>query len=227
MDYKKYIAEKLSGLGVETEEIEGAIAVPPDKNMGDYALPCFKFAKALRKAPVMIANELCEKFVCDDVISSVEAVNGYLNFKINREGLVKDSLARILKEGEAYGSANVGEDKTVCIDYSSINIAKPFHIGHLSTTVIGGALYRIFKFLGYNTVGINHLGDYGTQFGKLIYAYKHWGNQKDVEEGGIKELNRLYVYYHQESENTGGFLGVRWLGVGAFHCQALGSTPNP
>ncbi|MBR2385302.1 MAG: arginine--tRNA ligase [Clostridia bacterium] len=202
MDYKKYIAEKLSGLGVETEEIEGAIAVPPDKNMGDYALPCFKFAKALRKAPVMIANDLCEKFVCDDVISSVEAVNGYLNFKINREGLVKESLTRILGEGENYGKSKIGNDKTVCIDYSSINVAKPFHIGHLSTTVIGGALYRIFKFLGYNTVGINHLGDYGTQFGKLIYAYKHWGNQKDVEEGGIKELTRLYVRYHEESENN-------------------------
>lgn len=202
MDYKKYIAEKLSGLGVDTEEIEGAIAVPPDKNMGDYALPCFKFAKTMRKAPVMIANELCEKFVCDDVISGVEAVNGYLNFKINRYGLVKESLAKILGEGANYGKSDMGDGKTVCIDYSSINIAKPFHIGHLSTTVIGGALYRIFKFLGYNTVGINHLGDYGTQFGKLIYAYKNWGNQKDVEEGGIKELTRLYVHYHTESENN-------------------------
>ena len=181
MNYKNHIAKKLNVQALDVELLESYIEIPPNTEMGDYALPCFKFAKALRKAPVMIANELCEKFVCDDVISHVEAVNGYLNFKINREGLVKESLARILKEGEAYGSAKIGEDKTVCIDYSSINIAKPFHIGHLSTTVIGGALYRIFKFLGYNTVGINHLGDYGTQFGKLIYAYKHWGNQKDVE----------------------------------------------
>ncbi len=202
MDYKKYIAEKLSGLGVDAEEIEGAIAVPPDKNMGDYALPCFKFAKALKKAPVMIANELCEKFVCDDVIASVEAVNGYLNFRVNRQGLVKESLAKILSEGDNYGKSAIGDGKTVCIDYSSINVAKPFHIGHLSTTVIGGALYRIFKFLGYNTVGINHLGDYGTQFGKLIYAYKHWGEKQAVEEGGIKELTRLYVHYHAESENN-------------------------
>ena len=200
MDYKKYIAQKLSGFGVSEEEIESAIAVPPDRNMGDYALPCFKFAKTMRKAPVQIANDLCASFVCDEVISKVEAVNGYLNFRVNREGLVKESLAKILAEGDDYGKSDIGKDKTVCIDYSSINIAKPFHIGHLSTTVIGGALYRIFKFLGYNTVGINHLGDYGTQFGKLIYAYKKWGNKEAVEKGGIKELNRLYVLYHAESE---------------------------
>ncbi|MBE5742460.1 MAG: arginine--tRNA ligase [Clostridiales bacterium] len=202
MDYKSYIAEKLSAFGVPTEEIVSAIAVPPEKNMGDYALPCFKFAKTMRKSPVMIANELCEQFVCDEVISKVEAVNGYLNFRVNREGLVKESLSKILAEGENYGRGNIGEGKTVCIDYSSINVAKPFHIGHLSTTVIGGALYRIFEFLGYNTVGINHLGDYGTQFGKLIYAYKNWGKKEDIEEGGIKELNRLYVRYHAESENN-------------------------
>ena len=202
MDYKKYIAKKLNGFGVSEEEIESSIAVPPEKNMGDYALPCFKFAKTMRKSPVMIANELCASFVCDEVISKVEAVNGYLNFKVNREGLVKDCLNKVLSEGENYGKTNVGNGKTVCIDYSSINIAKPFHIGHLSTTVIGGALYRIFKFLGYNAVGINHLGDYGTQFGKLIYAYKNWGEKEAVEKGGIKELNRLYVHYHVESEKN-------------------------
>ena len=180
MDYKIYIAEKLSGFGVSVEEIASTIAVPPEKSMGDYALPCFKFAKTMRKAPVMIANELAQNFVCDDVISSVEAVNGYLNFKLNRSGLVSESLAKILSQGENYGKSTLGDGKTVCIDYSSINIAKPFHIGHLSTTVIGGALYRIFKFLGYNTVGINHLGDYGTQFGKLIYAYKKWGEKTAV-----------------------------------------------
>lgn len=202
MDYKSYIAEKLSAFGVPVDEIAGAIAVPPDKTMGDYALPCFKFAKTMRKSPVMIANELCEKFVCDEIISKVEAVNGYLNFRVNREGLVKESLAKILAEKENYGRSDVGNGKTVCIDYSSINVAKPFHIGHLSTTVIGGALYRTFKFLGYETIGINHLGDYGTQFGKLIYAYKNWGKKEDVEQGGIKELNRLYVRYHAESENN-------------------------
>lgn len=201
MDYKKHIAEKLASCGIDKEEIEAAIAVPPDNKMGDYALPCFKFAKVMRKSPVAIAEELKNTFATDDAISEVEAVNGYLNFRVNRAALVKETLEKIAEQGEAFGSSDMGNGKTICIDYSSVNIAKPFHIGHLSTTVIGGALYRIFKFLGYNTVGINHLGDYGTQFGKLIYAYKHWGSEEAVKEGGVKELTRLYVRYHKESEN--------------------------
>ena len=201
MDYKKHIAEKLASCGIDKEEIEAAIAVPPDNKMGDYALPCFKFAKVMRKSPVAIAEELKNTFATDDAISEVEAVNGYLNFRVNRTALVKETLEKIAEQGEAFGSSDMGNGKTICIDYSSVNIAKPFHIGHLSTTVIGGALYRIFKFLGYNTVGINHLGDYGTQFGKLIYAYKHGGLEEAVKEGGVKELTRLYVRYHKESEN--------------------------
>lgn len=200
MDYKKHIAEKLASCGIDKEEIEAAIAVPPDNKMGDYALPCFKFAKVMRKSPVAIAEELKNTFATDDAISEVEAVNGYLNFRVNRTALVKETLEKIAEQGEAFGSSDMGNGKTICIDYSSVNIAKPFHIGHLSTTVIGGALYRIFKFLGYNAVGINHLGDYGTQFGKLIYAYKHWGSEEAVKEGGVKELTRLYVRYHKESE---------------------------
>lgn len=202
MDYKKHIAEKLASCGIDKEEIEAAIAVPPDNKMGDYALPCFKFAKVMRKSPVAIAEELKNTFATDDAISEVEAVNGYLNFRVNRTALVKETLEKIAVQGEAFGSSDMGNGKTICIDYSSVNIAKPFHIGHLSTTVIGGALYRIFKFLGYNAVGINHLGDYGTQFGKLIYAYKHWGSEEAVKEGGVKELTRLYVRYHKESENN-------------------------
>lgn len=201
MDYKKHIAEKLASCGIDKEEIEAAIAVPPDNKMGDYALPCFKFAKVMRKSPVAIAEELKNTFATDNAISEVEAVNGYLNFRVNRAALVKETLEKIAEQGEAFGSSDMGNGKTICIDYSSVNIAKPFHIGHLSTTVIGGALYRIFKFLGYNAVGINHLGDYGTQFGKLIYAYKHWGSEEAVKEGGVKELTRLYVRYHKESEN--------------------------
>lgn len=201
MDYKKHIAEKLASCGIDKEEIEAAIAVPPDNKMGDYALPCFKFAKVMRKSPVAIAEELKNTFATDDAISEVEAVNGYLNFRVNRTALVKETLEKIAEQGEAFGSSDMGNGKTICIDYSSVNIAKPFHIGHLSTTVIGGALYRIFKFLGYNAVGINHLGDYGTQFGKLIYAYKHWGSEEAVKDGGVKELTRLYVRYHKESEN--------------------------
>lgn len=201
MDYKKHIAKKLASCGIDKEEIEAAIAVPPDNKMGDYALPCFKFAKVMRKSPVAIAEELKNTFATDDAISEVEAVNGYLNFRVNRTALVKETLEKITEQGETFGSSDMGNGKTICIDYSSVNIAKPFHIGHLSTTVIGGALYRIFKFLGYNAVGINHLGDYGTQFGKLIYAYKHWGSEEAVKEGGVKELTRLYVRYHKESEN--------------------------
>lgn len=200
MDYKKYIAEKINVEGVTKEELYDLIALPPNLEMGDYALPCFKFAKVLRKSPVMIAESLKNEIATDDVISEVSAVNGYLNFKINKDGFVRATLNKILSQKNAFGSSNEGEGKTVCIDYSSINIAKPFHIGHLSTTVLGGALYRIFNFLGYKAVGINHLGDYGTQFGKLISAYKRWGDKETIEKGGIRALNELYVRFHQEAE---------------------------
>ncbi len=200
MDYKKYIAEKLQIDGVSSEEIYEIIALPPNTEMGDYAIPCFKFAKIMRKSPVMIAESLKESFQTDDVVCEVSAVNGYLNFKINKTGFVKGTLDKIFKEKDGYGSAEIGAGKTICIDYSSINIAKPFHIGHLSTTVLGGALYRIFNYLGYKVVGINHLGDYGTQFGKLISAYKRWGDKETVEKGGIRALNELYVRFHKEAE---------------------------
>ncbi len=200
MDYKKYIAEKLQVEGVTSEEIYELLALPPNTEMGDYALPCFKFAKLLRKSPVMIAESLKDTVATDDVISEVSAVNGYLNFKINKDGFVKTTLDKILSQKEKYGADNIGEGKTICLDYSSINIAKPFHIGHLSTTVLGGALYRIYNFLGYKAVGINHLGDYGTQFGKLISAYKRWGDKATIEQGGIRALNELYVRFHKEAE---------------------------
>ena len=200
MDHKKYIADKIKVEGVPAEEVASALAVPPDPKMGDYALPCFKFAKVLRKSPVAIAAELASSIAPDDVISSVEAVNGYLNFRINKGGLARETLERIAAEGERYGSSDMGSGKTVCIDYSSVNIAKPFHIGHLSTTVLGSALYKIFNFLGYRAVGINHLGDYGTQFGKLICAYKRWGNREEVEKGGIHAINDLYVRFNNEAD---------------------------
>ena len=200
MDYKKYIAGKINVEGVSAEEIASAITLPPNSQMGDYALPCFKFAKALRKSPVLIAQQLAGEIAADDIISEVSAVNGYLNFKINKEGLAREVLAAISEQGEKYGSSNMGAGKTICIDYSSVNIAKPFHIGHLSTTVLGSALYKIFNFLGYKAVGINHLGDYGTQFGKLISAYKHWGNREEVEKGGIHAINDLYVRFNNEAD---------------------------
>ena len=200
MDYKKYISERLKIDGVTAEEIYSLIALPPNTDMGDYAIPCFKFAKIMRKSPVMIAEELKNAYPVDGVVSEVSAVNGYLNFKIDKTGFVRQTLDKILSEKEKFGSSDEGEGKTVCIDYSSINIAKPFHIGHLSTTVLGGALYRILNFLGYKAVGINHLGDYGTQFGKLISAYKRWGDKETVEKGGIRALNELYVRFHREAE---------------------------
>ena len=200
MDYKRYISEKLKIEGMSVEEIYGLIALPPTSDMGDYALPCFKLAKILRKSPVAIAETLKENFPIDEVISEVSAVNGYLNFKVDKTSLTRQVLDRIFSEGDAYGASDEGAGKTICIDYSSINIAKPFHIGHLSTTVLGGALYRIFNFLGYKAIGINHLGDYGTQFGKLISAYKRWGDRDTVEKGGIRALNELYVRFHREAE---------------------------
>lgn len=200
MDYKKYIASHLTVEGQTEEEVYNAIILPPNTEMGDYALPCFKFAKVFRKAPQMIAETLKASFVTDDVIGEVNAVNGYLNFKVNRSSLAKATLDEILFKKDAYGSSEEGKGKTICIDYSSVNIAKPFHIGHLSTTVIGGALYRAYRFFGYHAVGINHLGDYGTQFGKLISAFKHWGNKEEVEKGGIRAINDLYVRFHKEAE---------------------------
>ena len=200
MDYKKHIAEKLQIEGVSKDEIYELIALPPNLEMGDYAIPCFKFAKLFRKSPVAIAEELKNTLTPDGVISEISAVNGYLNFKIDKTGFVRATLDKILTEKEKFGSSNEGEGKTICIDYSSINIAKPFHIGHLSTTVLGGALYRIFDYLGYKAVGINHLGDYGTQFGKLISAYKRWGDKETVEKGGIRALNEQYVRFHREAE---------------------------
>lgn len=206
MDYKKYIAEKLNVDGVTKDELYDLIALPPNTEMGDYALPCFKFAKLMRKSPVAIAEELKNSIMSDvtilsdRVLSEISAVNGYLNFKINKTDFVRATIDRILENKGNYGASDEGKGKTICIDYSSINIAKPFHIGHLSTTVLGGALYRIYNYLGYKAVGINHLGDYGTQFGKLISAYKRWGDKDVIEKGGIRALNELYVRFHQEAE---------------------------
>ena len=200
MDYKSYIAEKLNIKEIDKKEILSFIEVPPNKDMGDFALPCFKLSKILRASPVKIAEDLKNNFETDQVISSISAVNGYLNFKINRDGFALSTLSEILEKKEDYGKDNLGNGKTICIDYSSINIAKPFHIGHLSTTVIGSALCKIFRFLGYKVVGINHLGDYGTQFGKLIVAYKLWSSEQQVKEGRLKELTRIYVMFHEQAK---------------------------
>lgn len=181
------------------EEIRGLLAVPPNPEMGDYAFPCFRLAKALRMAPPKIAEAITAAWQYTDV-ARVEAVNGYLNFFLNRVNFAKDTLDAVLGAGERYGASDMGSGKTICLDYSSINIAKRFHIGHLSTTMLGHSLKRIYDFLGYTTVGINHLGDWGTQFGKMVCAYKKWGTREEVEKGGVAEMTRLYVKFHDEAE---------------------------
>ncbi len=200
MDFKAHIAARVKAGELTQEEIYNMIALPPNTEMGDFALPCFRLAKTMRKSPAVIAQEIAESYPKDEIVSDVSALNGYVNFKIDRVFWTKQTLERILSEGDRYGSSDEGKGKTVCIDYSSVNIAKPFHIGHLSTTVLGSALYKLHKFLGYTPVGINHLGDYGTQFGKLISAYKRWGKKEDVEKGGLRALNALYVRFHEEAE---------------------------
>ncbi|MBR2869974.1 MAG: arginine--tRNA ligase [Clostridia bacterium] len=200
MNYKEYIAGKLNIDGVDKDTLITFIEIPPNTDMGDFALPCFKLSKILRSSPIQIAENLASSFECDGTVKECTAVNGYLNFKINRDDFAITLLSEILDKGDLYGSDKIGEGKTVCIDYSSINIAKPFHIGHLSTTVIGSALCKIFRFLGYKVVGINHLGDYGTQFGKLIVAFKLWSSEQAVKEGRLKELTRIYVKFHDQAK---------------------------
>lgn len=193
LDFKNIIAEEVKKV-TNIDNIYEYIEVPANKEMGDYSLPCFKLARELKKAPQMIANDIKEQLKFEEeLISKIEVVNGYLNFYINPLALVKTVLEEFSNKQSEFGNSNIGENKTIVIDYSSPNIAKPFHIGHLRSTVIGNALYNIYKFLGYNVIGINHLGDYGTQFGKLIEGYKRWGKEYDIESNPIDELTKIYV----------------------------------
>lgn len=198
-DFKKHIADNIKS-DIDKQLLYSAIINTADDSMGDYSLPCFKFAGMLRKSPVMIAEQLKNDFVCDKYICDVKAVNGYLNFYVNRSEMLTDTVCEILNKGEEYGNSTEGNGKTICLDYSSVNIAKSLHIGHLGTTAIGGSLYKLFGALGYHVVGINHLGDYGTQFGKMIVAYKLWGNDETIKEQGVKALQDLYVRFHREEE---------------------------
>ena len=207
MDMKLKVAEYIAAAakccfencGLGCEDICAMIETPPDKKMGDYALPCFRLSKVMRCAPQMIAGKLAEKVACEE-IDHVEVVGGYLNVFLRRGGLARDIVEAVLAHPGRWGSSEIGRGKTVCLDYSSINIAKRFHIGHLSTTMIGNSLKRIYDFNGYTTVGINHLGDWGTQFGKMICAYKKWGNREEVEKGGVQAMVDLYVRFHHEAE---------------------------
>lgn len=193
LDFKNIVADEIKKV-TNIENIYEYIEIPANKDMGDYSLPCFKLAKELKKAPQMIANDIKEKLkINEEIVSKVEVVNGYLNFYINPLAIAGTVLQEFDAKEESFGDSKIGNNKTIVIDYSSPNIAKPFHIGHLRSTVIGNALYNIYKFLGYNVVGINHLGDYGTQFGKLIEGYKRWGSEYDIENNPIDGLTKIYV----------------------------------
>ncbi len=201
MEFPQKLSQALAACsGMDAEQLESMIEIPPDSSMGDFAFPCFKLSKALRKAPPAIACELCEKLELPSFVARTEAVGGYINFFIKPEAYAEAVLSAVREQHENYGGSTEGAARNICIDYSSINIAKPFHIGHLSSTVIGHSLYRIYQHLGYNCVGINHLGDWGTQFGKLIVAYKRWGNRAQVEQDSIRALLDLYVKFHDEAE---------------------------
>ncbi len=206
IQFEKEIAKEISkATEIEQNEIEGYIEIPKDQNNGDYAFPCFRLAKTFKKAPQAIAEEIKEKIEIDNnVIERIEVLGGYINFYINKNLLAKEVLEEIANKKE-YGKSEIGKGKNIIVEYSSPNIAKPFHIGHLRTTLIGNSLYRIYKYLGYNTTGINHLGDYGTQFGKMIEAYKMWGQEYDLTVDPINKLMDMYVRINdlcKEDENV-------------------------
>ena len=200
-NFKEIVAEEISkATNIEKEKILVNIEVPKDTSNGDYAFPCFLLAKELKKSPVAIATDIQVKILEsiktnaeEGAIAEVVAVNGFLNFKLNKQKVAEELIKEFDIQKDNYGSRKQEKTKNIVIDYSSPNIAKPFHIGHLRSTVIGGALYNIYKYLGYNVVGINHLGDWGTQFGKLIEGYKRWGTEYNIEENPIDELTKIYV----------------------------------
>ena len=197
-DFKQIIAEEIEkATNINKEKILENIGVPKDTSNGDYAFPCFILAKELKKSPVAIAEEIKEKISQNleniKEISEVSAVNGFLNFKLNKNQITQEVIDEFDNEKENFGGQKQEKPQNIVIDYSAPNIAKPFHIGHLRSTVIGQALYNIYKYLGYNVTSINHLGDYGTQFGKLIEGYKRWGAEYDIENNPIDELMQIYV----------------------------------
>ena len=194
LNFKNEIAKYIANAtNIQQNEIESFIEIPKDKNNGDYAFPCFRLAKILKKAPPAIAEEIKKKIEVDEkYITKIEIAGGYLNFYINKKIRIEE-LFKEFSENEEYGKSKIGQGKNIIVEYSSPNIAKPFHIGHLRTTLIGNCLYRVYKYLGYNTTGINHLGDYGTQFGKMIEAYKMWGKEYDLTEDPINKMMDMYV----------------------------------
>ena len=200
MDYRQLIIDSINIDGIDKQDLLTLVTAPKDSAMGDLCIPCFKLAKEMKKSPTVIADEIAKSVDKGDMIEQVTAVAGFVNFKFDNVKFAKQVLADVLANGDGYGKSNEGNGKTICIDYSSVNIAKPFHMGHLLNTALGGAIYRIYTALGYNVVGINHLGDWGTQFGKLIVAYKLWGNKNEIDERGVRALVEIYVKFHKEEE---------------------------
>ena len=191
---KEYIPD------LDLSDIEAILEEPPKPELGDFAFPCFRLAKVMRKAPQMIATEIAEKIDTPDFVDRIEVQGAYINFFVKKDQFASQVIEKA--KAISFGESKEGEGKTICIDYSSPNVAKNFHVGHLRTTVIGNSLYKIFTKLGYKVERINHLGDWGTQFGKLIVAYKNWGNEESVKEKGIEELMRLYVLFHSEADKN-------------------------
>ncbi len=198
LDYKQELSKKISSItNVEVAELETYIEIPPNSEMGDFSLPCFKLAKELKKAPPIIANEIKDSMTEEEWIEKVDAVGGYLNIFINKDLLTKSVLSEIISKKEEYGKSTIGNGKNIVIDYSAPNIAKPFHIGHLRSTVIGGALYKMYKFLGYNVIGVNHLGDWGMGVCRIIAGYKMWKDEYDFTENPINSILAIYVRYNK------------------------------
>ena len=203
MNFREYTVKKISeATELDNNVVSGLVETPPNPDMGDLAFPCFSLAKTMRKSPMIIASELAEKFDSDDFIDHAEAQGGYLNFFYSKSAFAKDTLSQVLAAGDMWGSSKLGQGKTVLVEFSSPNIAKPFHIGHLFSTAVGNSLERIYRHLGYKTEKLNHLGDWGTQVGKLICAYKHWGDSSVIEKDPINELLKIYVKFHDEAKKA-------------------------
>ena len=199
INFKKIVTDVIFNLDINLnkEDIEKLIEIPPNSQMGDFSFPCFKLSKTLKKAPNIIAQELVSRINLENsIFSDVKNMGPYINFYISSNEFLKNVVSEVLKKKEKYASDDKNLDKTIVIDYSSTNIAKPFHIGHIRSTLIGNAIKNIYKYLGYNTIGVNHLGDYGTQFGKIIAAYKLWGNKEEINKDPINMLLKLYVDYN-------------------------------
>lgn len=201
-DYKQDVVELLASKieQLEKAEIADLIEIPPNKDMGDYAFPCFKLAKVFRKAPNMIAEDISQLLEINEAIEKVMPAGGYVNFFVNKASMAETVIEEVLSKGDCYGNSDFGKGKTVIVEFSSPNIAKPFHIGHIRSTVIGNSIYKLHKAMGYDAITVNHLGDYGTQFGKLIVAIKRWGDLEVIQQNPIQELLKIYIKFHEEAE---------------------------